>query len=112
MMFGLTKGGKLLNVIMHKVIWANQKAKSFVCLWLCAHAVFNITRFLALVGASDIVSGILSIHYSNNGDSHLLNGLCPAFLHLEDTGQISDLRLEGQEPAPDVSTSMHTNTSC
>ena len=43
MMFGLTKGGKLCNVITNKVIWANQKTKSFVFLWLRTHAVFKIT---------------------------------------------------------------------
>jgi len=32
MISGPTKGGKLLNVITHKVMWANQKTESYVCI--------------------------------------------------------------------------------
>ena len=48
-MFGLIKSGKLLNIIMHNVIRANQKTDFLVFCWLCAHAMFDVTCFPAFV---------------------------------------------------------------
>jgi len=60
---GLAKGGKLWNVIAHNVILANQKKiESAVYRWLRAHAMFDITWFPTFVGASDVISSVLSIH--------------------------------------------------
>ena len=49
MTFGPTKGGRV-----HYFIWTNQKTKSSVFLWLCPHAMFDITCFPAFVGALDL----------------------------------------------------------
>jgi len=46
MTFGSTKCGKLHNLIMLNIIWANQRTVSFVICWLCTHAMFSITCFL------------------------------------------------------------------
>ena len=51
----LTQGGKLGNVILHNVIWANQKTEPFVYHWLRAHAMIVVTA----LGESDIISSIL-----------------------------------------------------
>jgi len=81
MTFGLTNGGKVLKVIPHTVISANQKADVFVslflfqsfkdsfvssCQWtwqneLCAHAILNEACFLEFVRAYDVISSALSI---------------------------------------------------
>jgi len=53
----LTQGGKLGNVILHNVIWANQKTEPFVYHWLRAHAMIVVTA----LGESDVISSILSI---------------------------------------------------
>jgi len=41
MMLGLTQGRKLPNLIMHNIIWANQKNASFVHPWLGTHTPFS-----------------------------------------------------------------------
>ena len=61
MTFCPTKGGKLYKVIMHRVIWANQKTESFVYCWLHAHAAFDITCVPAFVGGWDVISSVLTI---------------------------------------------------
>ena len=58
----VTKGRTLHNPMTHNVIWANQKIKSFVYHWLCAHAMLDIMGFLAFVWAFIIISGVLSIY--------------------------------------------------
>ena len=61
MMFGPIEGGKFCNVIMHNVIWDNQKAEFSVYRWLHAHAMFDCTCFPAFVGVSDVISSVLLI---------------------------------------------------
>jgi len=61
MKFCPRKGEKLLNVVMHNVIKANQKTESCFCHWLHAHAVVDVTCFPAFVGASDVISSVLLI---------------------------------------------------
>ena len=51
-----TKDRKLCYVIMHNIIWANQKTESFLFPWPCAHAMFDVTCFPAHVGASSVLS--------------------------------------------------------
>jgi len=46
---------------MYSIIWANQKTESFVYRWLCTYAMFDVTRFSAFVGITDVISSILSI---------------------------------------------------
>jgi len=58
--FLFNKGGKLCNVITY-VIWATKKTESLVYRWLHAHAIFDVTGFLAFVRASDVVSSIMLI---------------------------------------------------
>jgi len=53
--------GNLHYIITHNVIWANQKTKSFVCHWLHTIAMFDITYFPAIVGATDVISKVLLI---------------------------------------------------
>jgi len=48
-------------MITHNVIWANQKTEFFVYRWLRALAMFGVTSFAAFVGASDVISSVLSI---------------------------------------------------
>ena len=45
-------------IIMHSVIWANQKNESFVLHWLCANAMFDIRCVPAFVLALDIISAL------------------------------------------------------
>jgi len=59
--FGPTKGRQLRNVKTH-IIWANQKTESLVYCWLQAHAMFDVTRSPAFVGALNVLSSVLSIH--------------------------------------------------
>jgi len=61
MTLDLTKGRILRNVVIHIDIWANQKTGSFVYLWLRTHARFDAMWFSTLVGASDVISRVLSI---------------------------------------------------
>jgi len=49
------------GVITHNVIWANQKAKSFVYHWLPTHAMFDARCFAAYVRAPDIISSVVFI---------------------------------------------------
>jgi len=59
--FGSTKGGSLRNVIMHNVIWVNEKDKSCVYCWLRTLAMFDVTTcFPLFVGVSDVISRLLS----------------------------------------------------
>jgi len=51
-----------IYVIGYNVIWANQKTESYVYRWLRALALFNVTRFSAFVGESDVISSILSVN--------------------------------------------------
>jgi len=54
MTFGLTKYWKVLNVVPHNVISANQKAESFVYRWLRAHAMLNenvLSRICRSIGS-------------------------------------------------------------
>ena len=59
MMFGLKKAET--NVITINVIWVSLKTESFVYRWLHAHAPLDITCFSTFVGASNIISCVLSI---------------------------------------------------
>ena len=61
MTFDPTKNQTLRNVIAQNVIWSNQKTESFVYRWLSAHAVIDVTCVPAFVGASDVISGVMSI---------------------------------------------------
>ena len=56
-----SKGRKLRNVITNNVIRIKQKTESFVHRWQRAHVSFQVTRFPAFVGASDVISSVLSI---------------------------------------------------
>jgi len=58
---GLTKCGKLINIVKYNIIGTNQNTKSFVFLCLRAHAMFDITCFSAFIGASEVNSSGLSI---------------------------------------------------
>ena len=49
MTFGLTKGWILRYVIMHNVIWANQKTECFVYRWLHPHAMVDVMCFPTFV---------------------------------------------------------------
>jgi len=60
MTFGWTKGGILRYVIMHNVLWANQKTESSVYCWLRAHAMFD-QKQLIYCGASDVILSVLLI---------------------------------------------------
>jgi len=53
--------GNIFNVIMHNVIWANQKTELFMFCWLPTHAMFDKTCFPAFVGASVVISSVLLI---------------------------------------------------
>ena len=44
------------------VIWANKYTESIVYLWVCAHAIFDVTCIPTFVGAEDTISSALSIH--------------------------------------------------
>jgi len=46
------------NVKKHN-IWANQKTKSCLYRWQCAHTMFDVSCFSAFVRASDFISSIL-----------------------------------------------------
>jgi len=61
-----TKGGNLRIVLTNNVVWANQKTESFVFRWLPTLAMFDVTCFPAFVGASDIISSLMSIHLLNS----------------------------------------------
>jgi len=61
MTFGLTKGRKLCYIITHKIICANQNTESFVYRWVNEQTTFNIMRFSAFVGASNVISSVQSI---------------------------------------------------
>jgi len=54
-------GNYVRVVITHNVIWANQKTKTFLYRWLCSHAMFDVMCLPAFVGASRIISRVLSI---------------------------------------------------
>jgi len=41
-MFGFTKGGNLLKLRMHNIIWPIQKTKSYVFRWLGTDATFDV----------------------------------------------------------------------
>ena len=56
-----TKGKELRSIIRNNVIRANQKTESFVYHWLGALAMLDVTYFAKFVGASDIISSVLSI---------------------------------------------------
>ena len=70
LMFGPTKGRKVCNVIAHNIILTNQKTESFVFPWLRSHSTFDVTCFPAFVGASDIISSILSLRLFEGFTSH------------------------------------------
>ena len=59
--FSPKKGRTLCKVMMHIIIWANQKTESFVYGWLHAHAMFDVTCFPTFVRASEVISRVLSI---------------------------------------------------
>ena len=61
MTFGLTKGEKLCDLIMHKVIYTNQKTDCFVYPWQHAIKMFDKMRFHVFVRASDVISSFLSM---------------------------------------------------
>jgi len=63
MTFGPTNGGKLCNVKTH--IWANQKTELFVCYWVLAHAILDVTCFPAFVWVADVISSVLLICLSS-----------------------------------------------
>jgi len=46
MTYGPRKGGKLRNITMHNIFWANQKTESTVCHWRCEHASFDFAHLL------------------------------------------------------------------
>jgi len=62
---------------MHNVIWANKKTESFVYFWLCAHTVFDVTCYPAFVGASKVISSVLSIRQSPITPSYPINPSSP-----------------------------------
>jgi len=62
MCYTLTKGGKLRNIIMHNVIWANQKTEFYVYRWLGALAIFDVVCFPAFLGALDVISIVTSVN--------------------------------------------------
>ena len=51
----------LCNIRMCSIIWANQKAESFVYCWLCALVIFYLTCFPTFVGTSNVISSVLFI---------------------------------------------------
>ena len=57
---GQTKVIKL-NYVITYIIWANQKTGSFVYRGLHTLLMFEVTCFLAFVGALDVISSILAI---------------------------------------------------
>jgi len=52
---------ELTFFITYKVIWANQKIASLVYRWLRSLVILHVTRFHAFVGASDVISSVMSI---------------------------------------------------
>jgi len=57
------KGGTVPYFITYNVIWANQKSESFVYPWLHKLAMFDVICFPAFVGASGVISSVLSIPF-------------------------------------------------
>ena len=41
--------------------WANQRTESFLYYWLCAHAMFEVTRFPAFVGALNVIQRVVDM---------------------------------------------------
>ena len=64
MTFGPTKSGKLGNIIMHNLIWANQKTDIF-CVSLAVRTCNVCRNMLSHIcdGASDVISNVLSIRH-------------------------------------------------
>jgi len=61
MTFGPSKSRNLHDVISENIIPANQKTELLVFCWLHAQIMFDVTWFPAFVGASDVISSVLSI---------------------------------------------------
>jgi len=57
------KAGNYATTQRRRLIWANWKTETFMYRWPRAHASFDVTCFPAFVGASNVISSVLSIRY-------------------------------------------------